>query len=162
MAVPPSFPRSAGARRRSTSPAGVGVMTRTTSVIIFAAVALCPRSADAADKGPARPNIIFLLADDLGSGDLGCYNRNSKIPTPNMDRLAAEGMRLTDVHTPSAVCTPTRYGILTGRYCWRTPLKQGVLQGYDPLLIEPGRLTVASLLKKHGYATHAVGKWHLG
>src|SRR5204863_197364 len=75
---------------------------------------------------------------------------------------AAQGMRFTDAHSPSAVCTPTRYGLLTGRYCWRTSLKQGVLQGYDPLLIEQDRLTAASLLRKHGYATHGVGKWHLG
>src|SRR5262245_26218603 len=120
--------------------------------LLFAALA------PAADK----PNIVLILADDLGCGDLGCYNKDSKIRTPNMDRLAAEGLRGTDVHSPSAVCTPTRYGILTGRYCWRTPLKRGVLQGYDPLLIEPGRMTAASLLKQHGYATHCVGKWHLG
>ncbi|HEY8506317.1 MAG TPA: arylsulfatase [Gemmataceae bacterium] len=109
-----------------------------------------------------RPNIVFVLADDLGQGDLGCYNRESKIPTPNLDRLAAQGMRFTDAHSPSSVCTPTRYGVLTGRYCWRSRLKSGVLQGYDPLLIEPGRVTVASLLKRHGYATAGVGKWHLG
>jgi arylsulfatase A-like enzyme len=109
-----------------------------------------------------RPNIVVILADDLGCGDLGCYNKNSIIPTPNLDRLAEQGMRFTDAHSPSAVCTPTRYGILTGQYCWRTRLKQGVLQGYDPLLIEPGRMTIASMLKKHGYATHCVGKWHLG
>src|SRR5262249_8423119 len=139
-------------------------MTRTIHLLtLLVILSLLPRLAFAAEeKEPSRPNIGFGLGDDLGSGDLGCYNRASKIPTPNMDRLAAEGMRLTDVHTPSAVCTPTRYGLLTGRYCWRTPLKQGVLQGYDPLLIERGRLTVASLLKKHGYTTHAVGKWHLG
>jgi arylsulfatase A-like enzyme len=137
-------------------------MTRINSVLIFAALALLPRPANAAGKTTSHPNILFLLADDLGSGDPGCCNRDSKIPTPNMDRLAAQGMRLTDAHTPSAVCTPTRYGILTGRYCWRTRLKQGVLWGYDPLLIEPGRLTVPSLLKKQGYATYGIGKWHLG
>jgi arylsulfatase A-like enzyme len=109
-----------------------------------------------------KPNIIVILADDLGCGDLGCYNKDSKIQTRNFDRVAAQGMRFTDAHSPSAVCTPTRYGILTGRYCWRTQLKQGVLQGYDPLLIEPGRMTLPSLLKKQGYATHGIGKWHLG
>src|SRR4051794_6782709 len=99
----------------------------------------------AAPLSAAPPNIVFILADDLGCGDLGCYNKASKIATPNMDRLAAEGMRFTDAHSGSGVCTPTRYGILTGRYAWRTArLKQGVLQGYDPLLIEPGRMTVAS------------------
>lgn len=115
----------------------------------------------AADDRPP-PNIVYILADDLGCGDLGCYNKASKISTPSMDRLAAEGMRFTDAHSPSGVCTPTRYGILTGQYAWRGRLKQGVLHGYDPLLIEPGRTTVASLLRKHGYATHCVGKWHLG
>jgi arylsulfatase A-like enzyme len=108
------------------------------------------------------PNVVLILADDMGIGDPGCYNKASKIPTPHLDRLAAQGMRFTDAHSPSAVCTPTRYGILTGRYCWRTRLKRGVLQGYDPLLIEPGRLTVPGLLKKHGYATACIGKWHLG
>lgn len=108
------------------------------------------------------PNIVLILADDLGSGDLGCYNPKSKIATPNLDRLAAEGLRCTDAHSPSGVCTPTRYGILTGRYAWRTRLKQGVFNGYDPVLIEKDRMTLASLLKKHRYATHCVGKWHLG
>jgi arylsulfatase A-like enzyme len=102
------------------------------------------------------------MADDMGYGDLGCYNKNSKIPTPNMDALAAEGIRFTDAHSPSAVCTPTRYGVLTGRYCWRSRLKRGVLNGYSPALIESGRMTVASLMKQHGYATACVGKWHLG
>jgi arylsulfatase A len=110
----------------------------------------------------ARPNIIYILADDLGWGDLGCYNRDSAIPTPNADRLASQGVRFTDMHSPSAVCTPTRYGILTGRYCWRTRLTRGVLQGYHPNLIEPGRMTVASMLKSRGYYTACAGKWHLG
>lgn len=109
-----------------------------------------------------RPNIVFILADDLGIGDLGCYNSESKVATPNMDRIAAEGMRFNDAHTPSSVCSPTRYGVLTGRYAWRSRLKNGVLWGYSRSLIEPGRETVASLLKKQGYATAAVGKWHLG
>jgi arylsulfatase A-like enzyme len=108
------------------------------------------------------PNIVVLLADDLGWGDPRCYNPASKIPTPNIDRLASEGMWFTDAHSPSGVCTPTRYGLLTGRYCWRTRLKQGVLQGYDPMLIEPGRPTVASFLRDMGYATGGFGKWHLG
>ena len=103
-----------------------------------------------------------MLADDLGFGDVSCNNPKSKITTPNVDRLAAEGMRFIDAHTPSAVCTPTRYGLLTGRYCWRTRLKQRVLDGFDPPLIEPGQVTVASLLKSQGYATAAIGKWHLG
>jgi arylsulfatase A-like enzyme len=110
----------------------------------------------------ARPNIVVVLADDLGFGDVSCNNSQSQITTPHVDRLAAAGMRFTDAHTPSAVCTPTRYGLLTGRYCWRTRLKYRVLDGFDPPLIEPGRVTVASLLGQHGYATACVGKWHLG
>jgi arylsulfatase A-like enzyme len=114
------------------------------------------------DLSTKKPNIIFIMADDMGYGDLGCYNKNSKIPTPNMDALAAGGVRFTDAHSPSAVCTPTRYGVLTGRYCWRSRLKRGVLGGYSPALIDTGRTTVASLLKQHGYATACIGKWHLG
>jgi arylsulfatase A len=116
----------------------------------------------AAAPAAERPNVVFILADDLGIGDLSCYNPDSKIPTPAMNRLAVQGMRFTDVHTPSAVCTPTRYGFLTGRYAWRGALKKGVLNGYSPALIEAGRPTVASFLKSKGYRTAAVGKWHLG
>lgn len=108
------------------------------------------------------PNIIYILADDLGYGDVSCYNAESKIKTPHIDRLAAQGMQFTDAHTPSAVCTPTRYGILTGRYCWRTRLKYRVLDGFDPPLIEKKQLTVPALLKQSGYKTACVGKWHLG
>src|SRR5215471_18302825 len=93
------------------------------------------------------PNIVIILADDMGYGDPQCYNANSKIPTPNIDRLAASGIRFTDAHTPSAVCSPTRYGLLTGRYCWRSRLKEGVLDGFDPDLIEKGRLTLPAMLK---------------
>lgn len=116
----------------------------------------------AAEPRRQRPNIVYVLADDLGYGDLACQNPQSKIPTPNLDRLAAQGVRFSDAHDPTAVCTPTRYGILTGRYCWRSRLKRGVLGGFSPPLIEPGRLTVPALLKQHGYATACVGKWHLG
>ncbi|MBN2307482.1 MAG: arylsulfatase [Candidatus Hydrogenedentes bacterium] len=108
-----------------------------------------------------KPNIVFLMADDMGYGDVGCYGA-TKIPTPNMDALAEQGVRFTDAHAPSAVCTPTRYGVLTGRYCWRSRLKHGVLDGFSPPLIEPERLTVASMLRAQGYATAGVGKWHLG
>lgn len=111
----------------------------------------------------ARPNIIVMLADDMGYGDPRCYNPGSKIPTPNMDRLAAEGQRFTDAHTPAAVCTPTRYGLLTGRYCWRTRLQHMVLWSeYEEPLIEPARETVARVLQRAGYRTAAIGKWHLG
>ena len=109
-----------------------------------------------------HPNIVFIMADDMGYGDVGCYNSESKIPTPNIDRLAKQGIRFTDAHSPSAVCTPTRYGVLTGRYCWRTWLKSGVVGGYTNPLIEPSRTTVGSLLQKQGYRTACIGKWHLG
>ncbi|MEM9328742.1 MAG: arylsulfatase [Bacteroidota bacterium] len=108
------------------------------------------------------PNIIYVLADDMGIGDVAAFNADSKIPTPNLDRLAASGMRFTDAHTSSAVCTPTRYGILTGRYNWRSTLKQGVLSGKSKALIPSDRTTVASLLKNQGYQTAFIGKWHLG
>src|SRR6478609_5935448 len=81
---------------------------------------------------PSHPNIVYVLADDLGWGDLGCYNADSGIPTPHANRFAGQGVRFTDMHSPSSVCTPTRYGILTGRYCWRSRLKRGVLEGYSP------------------------------
>jgi len=108
------------------------------------------------------PNIVYLIADDLGYGDVSCLNPEGKIFTPHMDELASGGMIFTDAHSGSAVCSPTRYGILTGRYCWRSRLGSGVLWGYSPALIPRSRLTVASLLKKNGYATACVGKWHLG
>ena len=127
-----------------------------------AAALATPRWVTAGEAPRRKPNIIFILADDMGYGDPTCNHPNSAIPTPNLDRLAAQGIRFTDAHTPSAVCTPTRYGLLTGRYCWRTQLKQGVLDGYSPSLIEPTRQTVASLLKSNGYDTAVVGKWHLG
>jgi len=108
------------------------------------------------------PNIIYVLADDLGYGDISHLNKQSKIYTPNIDKLAEEGISFTDAHSNSAVCTPTRYGILTGRYAWRTWMKKGVLWSYDKPLINKDRLTVASLLKKKGYNTACIGKWHLG
>jgi arylsulfatase A-like enzyme len=110
----------------------------------------------------AKPNVIFILCDDLGYGDVGCYNSDSGIPTPHLDKLAAEGMRFTDAHSGSAVCTPTRYGVITGRYSWRSKMKRGVLNGYSPALIDPERLTVGDLMQEKGYHTACVGKWHLG
>ena len=108
------------------------------------------------------PNIIYILADDLGIGDVSAYNPKSAWKTPHLDRLAREGMRFDAAHSASALCTPSRYALLTGRYAWRGKLKQGVLQGYHPALIEPGRVTVAAFLQKHGYTTAVFGKWHLG
>ncbi len=113
-------------------------------------------------RAAEKPNIVFILADDLGYGDPGCYNKASKIPTPHLDRLAGEGMRFTDAHAPSSCCTPTRYALLTGRYAWRTRLHRGVLVPWEKPLIAPDRLTVPSLLKQQGYTTACIGKWHLG
>src|SRR6185369_1056153 len=110
---------------------------RTLSLLLLLAAA-----ASAAEK----PNIIFILADDLGIGDVHAFNTDGKIPTPRMDAFAAQGMKFVDAHTSSAVCTPTRYGVLTGRYNWRSRLQSGVLGGLSPRLIEPGRLTVAQML----------------
>jgi arylsulfatase A len=130
-----------------------------TRLFLFASLCvLCAELSAAISK----PNIVFILADDLGYGDLGCYNQKSKIPTPNLDRLAGDGMRFTDAHSPSSVCTPTRYALLTGRYAWRSRLKSQVLGPWGTPLIEPGRLTVPALLKQHGYTTACIGKWHLG
>ena len=111
----------------------------------------------------SKPNIVYILCDDLGYGDVHCLGgERSKIATPNMDQLAAAGMTFTEAHSSSAVCTPTRYGILTGRYNWRTRLQKGVLNGYSEPLIAADRLTVPALLKQHGYTTACIGKWHLG
>ena len=123
---------------------------------------LCSSCALASDVNIKRPNIIYILADDLGIGDVQAFNPVGKITTPNIDQLAAEGMRFTDAHSGSAVCTPTRYGVLTGRYAWRTRLQSGVCWGYSLPLIAEGRLTVASMLQRQGYNTACVGKWHLG
>ena len=110
----------------------------------------------------SKPNIIYVLCDDLGYGDVKCLNPQGKIATPHMDALAAKGMIFTDVHSSSSVCSPTRYGIMTGRYNWRTKLQSGVLGGLSPRLIEQGRLSTAQLLKNQGYNTACIGKWHLG
>ena len=129
--------------------------------LILAAALACPaitllRAAD-------QPNILYILADDLGYGDVRALNpARGKIATPNLDRMAAEGMVFSDSHSGSSVCTPTRYSIMTGRYSWRTSLVSGVLGGVSPPLIDEDRLTVAELLKSRGYQTSCIGKWHLG
>lgn len=115
-----------------------------------------------APDDPTPPNIILVLADDLGYGDISTFNPESKIPTPNIDKIADEGMKFTDAHTSSSVCTPTRYGILTGRYNWRSQLKSGVLTGKSKAMIPMDRTTVASMLQQQGYHTAFIGKWHLG
>ena len=112
--------------------------------------------------GQSQPNIVLIMCDDLGYGDVQCLNpENGKIKTPHIDQLAAEGMIFTDAHSGSSVCTPTRYGLLTGRYSWRTRLQNGVVQGFAPCLIAEDRLTIAGLLKTKGYTTAIIGKWHL-
>jgi len=131
-------------------------MIRPLLALLF--LSLVSIAASAADK----PNIIFILCDDLGYGDVKCLNPEGKIATPHMDRLAKEGMTFTDAHSGSSVCTPTRYGVMTGRYAWRSKLQSGVLGGLSPRLIEQGRMTVASMLKAQGYHTACIGKWHLG
>ena len=124
-------------------------------LLLTAALHCLTASAHAADK----PNIIYILADDLGYGDVQCLNpKRGKIATPTLDKLAAQGMIFTDAHSGSSVCTPTRYGILTGRYAWRTRLVSGVLNGDSPPLIEENRLTVAGMLRERGYATACIGK----
>ena len=109
-----------------------------------------------------RPNIIVMLVDDMGYGDVSALNPDSKILTPNIDRLVREGVHFTDGHANAALSTPTRYGVMTGRYCFRGVLKNFVTSGYDDLIIEEGRMTLASMLKSAGYSTAVIGKWHLG
>lgn len=118
--------------------------------------------AQAPKTSSVKPNIIYILCDDLGIGDVKIYNAQSKINTPNIDRLGNEGMVFKDAHSSSSVCTPSRYSILTGRYAWRSRLSKYVLLGYDKPLIDSNRLTVAGLLKDSGYQTACIGKWHLG
>jgi arylsulfatase A-like enzyme len=126
---------------------------------ISAMVALAGCTSETEKKAP---NIVFILADDLGYGDISALNPEGRINTPNIDRIAHHGIRFTDAHSSSAVSTPTRYGILTGRYNWRSTLKSGVLGGYSKTLIAPDRTTMAGMLRQQGYTTACIGKWHLG
>ena len=135
---------------------------RTAALLRFFALLLCG-SATMSTLAADKPNILYILADDLGHGDIRALNpKRCRIATPVLDRLAAEGMIFTDAHSGSSVCTPTRYGILTGRYAWRTSLVSGVLGGFSPPLIAENRLTAAALFKAGGYHTACIGKWHLG
>jgi len=127
--------------------------------VVFALGATAP----AAEQKPAGPNFVVIYADDLGYGDVQCYNPDrGKIPTPHIDRLASQGMRFTDAHSSSGVCSPSRYALLTGRYHWRTRLQRGIVGKWGSPLIAPDRLTVAGMLKQNGYRTAYIGKWHLG
>jgi len=124
---------------------------------------ICVAATESAELCTSKPNIVFIFADDMGYGDVQALNpKRGKIPTPQMDKLAREGISFTDAHTCSSVCTPSRYGLLTGRYCWRSTRQKGVTNGYSEPLIPNDRTTVASLLKSQGYRTAMFGKWHLG
>lgn len=133
-------------------------MKRTTILVFLSLLHAGPITA-AVDK----PNIVIIFADDMGYGDVQSLNpKRGKIRTPHLDRLASQGMAFTEAHTSSAVCTPSRYGLITGRYNWRSRLQSGIVPKYGKPLIAPDRLTLPSFLKQHGYATACIGKWHLG
>lgn len=132
------------------------------NLLIYCSLICCVSFGCTQPSDPQKPNIIYILADDLGYGDVSANYPEGKIITPYIDELANTGIRFTDAHSGSAVCTPTRYGVLTGRYSWRGELKKGVTWSYDSSIIEPNRLTVADLLQQNGYKTACIGKWHLG
>ena len=157
---PPRWPDPPPSMRSPHSP----LRLRPALAVALAILGLPPTRVTSAAAETPRPNLVYILADDLGYGDVQALNpTRGKIKTPHLDRLAAQGMTFTDAHSGSSVCTPTRYGLLTGRYAWRTRLQKGVLDGSDdPPLIAADRLTVPALLKQHGYTTAALGKWHLG
>jgi len=138
------------------------VMKIVFQVAICLIVSVSLSVAAAESQGIKLPNIVFILADDMGYGDVSLLNANSKIQTPHIDSLGREGIRFTDAHSACSVCTPTRYGIITGRYPMRAAIKSTVINGYAPMVLEPNRLTVAQMLREKGYATAIFGKWHLG
>lgn len=131
-------------------------------IAIPAAFSLSACHTQSSQQQPTPPNIIYILADDMGYGDINAFNPHSQIPTPTLDSMASAGIMFTDAHSNSSVSTPTRYGTLTGRYAFRSSLKKGVLTGYSSPLIEKGRETIASFLSNQGYQTACIGKWHLG
>ena len=134
-------------------------MSRFSSLTLLAILTLITGTANSAAD---HPNIIIILADDFGVGDIQAHYPDNKIATPHLDRLVRQGMSFTDAHSPSAVCSPTRYGLLTGRYSWRTRMQEWVVAAYEPPLISADRPTLATLLKSRGYDTAIIGKWHLG
>ena len=135
------------------------LVTAMVALVVLSSVGAGSEGAETA----SLPNVLVVLADDLGYGDVGCFNAASAIPTPNLDRLAAEGMRFTDAHTPATVCTPTRYSLLTGQLAFRVPRGGRVFTGAGgPSLIAADRLTLPQMLKGQGYRTACVGKWHVG
>jgi arylsulfatase A len=134
-------------------------MCRCMQLFVSVAMLLVATLASAAGE---RPNIVIILADDFGVGDIQAHYPDNKIATPHLDRLVRQGMSFTDAHSPSAVCSPTRYGLLTGRYAWRTRLQEWVIAAYEPPLISAGRPTLPGFLKQHDYHTACIGKWHLG
>ncbi len=132
------------------------------ALLAMTAVAgVLPASQAGKIRAAERPNVVIILADDVGYGDLGCYG-TTQVETPNLDRLAREGRRFTDAHSPSSVCTPTRYALLTGQYAWRHKPAAGILNGLSPLCIPDSRTTLGTRFAASGYETAAVGKWHLG
>jgi len=131
------------------------------SSLLSLVVSAAPCLTAAASSQPARPNILFILADDIGYGDLGCYGA-TKVKTPALDRLASQGCRFTDAHSTASTCTPTRYALLTGQYAWRHAPGSRILPGDAPLAIPTNAITLPKLLKQAGYTTGIIGKWHLG
>jgi arylsulfatase A len=131
-------------------------------LVLGLAAASCSGPFPSPDPSRAKrlPNIVILYADDLGYGDLGCYNPQSKIPTPHLDRLASAGMRFTDAHSSSGICTPSRYALLTGRHHWRK--FHGIVRPFGPSMFDAQRLTMPEMLQDRGYRTACIGKWHLG
>ncbi len=132
-------------------------------ILAITLIMCCSISETYAQSSENKPNIVFILADDFGYGSVNSYGAESNLlRTPHIDRLAEEGMRFTNASTPASICTPTRYGFLTGRYPWRSSMKFGVVDPDGTLLPDPERKTIADLLKEQGYNTAAIGKWHLG